>query len=207
MRSMVEGHAAGQHESAGTVFGIYVSGEIIGRPRRGAAKLAPYARHHPHRLPRQRQDDAAQSRAARSDHGQHRGGDQRVRRGRPRSHAGGAERRHHHGVGKRLPVLHRVRRSRHHAQQSLSRPRGERDSALRSRRHRDVGAGRPVAADPGVPVRSDAGRALPHRRRGRDRRCGQWPRHAGQSHRVGAPGGAGRSHPHHQTRSRRCRRA
>ena len=37
---------------------------------------------------------------------------------------------------------------------------------------------RSVAAHSGVPVRSNLGRALSDRRRGRDRRCGQRPAHA-----------------------------
>ena len=80
-------------------------------------------------------------------------------------------------------MLHRVRRSRHHAEQSLSRARGRRDSALRSRRDRNVGPRRSVAAHSGVPVRPDARRALSHRHGGRDRRRGERPAHARQARR------------------------
>ena len=117
-----------------------VTANILSVLLQTGCNLAPHTRHHPHRLPGQRQDHAAQPRAARSGDGEHGGGDQRIRRDRSRSRARGAERRHHHGAGERLPVLHRVRRSRDHPEQSLSRARGRRDSPFRSRGDRNLRA-------------------------------------------------------------------
>ena len=89
-------------------------------------------------------------------------------------------------------------------EQALSRARGRGDSSLRPRRDRDVRPRRPGARDPGVPVRSDAGRALSGGYGGCHGRRGQRPRDARSACGIGPPGGARRSCPAHQARSGDC---
>ena len=124
-------------------------------------------------LSRQRQDDADQRRAAGAGDGAHRRRGQRVRRGRPRSRSSSPRSNDtRRRAGERLPLLHRARRPRRHAQRAVTMP-GEagRIPRFRQCRHRNLGPRRAGPGAAGLPVRADARRALPRRRRRHAGRC------------------------------------
>ena len=155
------------------------------------------------RFSRRRQDDAAQPAAqgpGARRHGRHH---QRVRRRRDRPSAGREFVRRRHPACRRLPLLHRARRSRRHARRS-GRPAADRP-------HRRAEAGdhrddRPCRSGAGAAVDhgpSGAGAGLSARRRHRAGRCGE---RRGDARRPCRGGEAGRGRRPHRARQDRSRR-
>ena len=111
------------------------------------------------------------------------------------------QRRHGRGARERLPLLHRLRRSRRHAEQPLPPARSGRDPAVRPRRDRDVGAGRPGsgAHRPSCPSRRlpVSFGSVPSLRLPRRGQCGRDLR---QPRGISAAGGARRPYRHDQAR-------
>ena len=128
------------------------AGQPGGGGKADGSLRAAHPGHRRHRVPRQRQDDAAQPHAAPPLPRRRRGAGQRVRRRRPRSLSGRGDGREHRAAGERLPLLHDPGRPQGRDHRPQQPARAWRDSALPAAHRRDHGARGP-GADPLHPQR------------------------------------------------------
>ena len=178
------------------------AGAMTGGADAHARSGRAHSAHRADRLPRRRQDHAAQPPDRRPGARRDRRHHQRVRRDRPRSPAGARDPRRRRAAAERLPVLHAARRPGRRAGAAAARSR----QRPRDLPPRDPGDHRPRRSGAGAADRDGAslsGDALPARRRHHGGRRGQRRRDARR-----APGSrqAGRGRRPHRAEQDRPRR-